>query len=616
MSFDPPPSAMTPLEDQDPTSIPPFRVKGRLGAGGMGVVYGAVSPDGDWVAIKVIRDEYAKDAGFRARFARETDLVQRVRAPCIAPVLAAETDGPRPWYATPYVPGPTLSQHISAAGALPASRVRVLALGMADAIAAIHDAGVVHRDLKPTNVILAPDGPKVLDFGIARAVDETAITSTGQLVGSPGWVSPERFRGDSGPPADVFCWGALVAYAATGRPPFGSGSAETLMYRVLHAEPDLVGIPEGLAEPVALALSKDPHQRPASAELARRCSGADHPATTEVTTLVESAIVRHWPRDSAAASPPGGQGTDDGNASQPAPAGRRFTRLSVVLGAATALALSAAIGTWVSVWDGEPEQPNGASDQGTPAASSPAAPEHSPNTEAEPLRFAALLPESGPLDFIEPPAKAGIDLAVADINEAGGVRGTELPDAEGFDEGQEPGDVIRASDDILHEGVDAVIGPTTSSSVLSVIDRFASADVVMCSGSAEAPELTETTEALFFRTVPAAEENDSAETELSQYDPPAGFKERLVEFTDDLEEFHFSAHYYDCVVTVALASEAAGSSEASEIAQSMARVTQDGESCSSFGECRDLLEDSREIDYQGASGPIAFDDNGDVTEGS
>ncbi|PSK98440.1 serine/threonine protein kinase [Murinocardiopsis flavida] len=283
---------MSPLADGDPARLGPFQVQGRLGAGGMGVVYGATGPDGRWVALKLIRAEYTGDAEFRDRFAREVALMSRVRAACIAPVIAAETDRGQPWYATPYIPGPTLDAQVKAAGPLPLGQVEALAVGLAEAVAAIHAAGIVHRDLKPANVILAPDGPKVLDFGIARAVDESAITRTGGLVGSPGWMSPERFRGATGPEADVFAWGAMVAYAVLGRPPFGTGAAETLMYRILNEEPDLDGLPAGLTGPVVPALDKDPARRPPAARLIPLLTGGTEAlgpvdATEVATTLIE-----------------------------------------------------------------------------------------------------------------------------------------------------------------------------------------------------------------------------------------------------------------------------------------------------------------------------------------
>ncbi|MEV2278959.1 serine/threonine-protein kinase [Nocardiopsis sp. NPDC049922] len=306
------PPGLTPLQPTDPRVIPPFTVHGRLGAGGMGVVFAATDPHGFWVAVKVVRPEYAGDPEFRARFASEIELMRRVQARCIAPVLAHDTIAEQPWYATAYLPGPTLGERIRRGGALSLPRTRVVAAGMAEAVAAIHAAGVLHRDLKPSNVILAPDGPKVLDFGIARAVDETGLTRTGGLVGSPAWLSPERYRGASGPEADVFAWGAMVAFAATGRSPFGNGGAETLMYRILNEEPDLDGLPEELAEPVVQALDKDPGRRPRAAELVHRIAGPRaEDVGTDGTTIVDVLIRDHWGQDTGdprsgtgAATPP------------------------------------------------------------------------------------------------------------------------------------------------------------------------------------------------------------------------------------------------------------------------------------------------------------------------
>ncbi|GAA1081224.1 hypothetical protein GCM10009642_18810 [Nocardiopsis metallicus] len=299
---------MTPLESSDPRRIPPFDIRGRLGAGGMGVVYAAMSPENQWVAVKVIRPEFADDEDFRQRFTREVQLMSRIRARCISSVLAYETAAEQPWFATAFLPGPTLGQRVRRQGALPEAKARVLAVGMAEAIAAIHASGVVHRDLKPSNVILAPDGPKVLDFGIARALDGTQLTRTGGLMGSPGWMSPERFSGGAGPEADVFSWGALVAYAVTGRPPFGTGSAEELMFRLLSGEPDLSGVPESLREVVTRALAKDPADRPTAAELVRALAagGGEGPVPDsphEMATMVGALIDQDWSGTSPSVAP-------------------------------------------------------------------------------------------------------------------------------------------------------------------------------------------------------------------------------------------------------------------------------------------------------------------------
>ncbi|MFW5417779.1 transporter substrate-binding domain-containing protein [Nocardiopsis sp. CNT-189] len=365
----PPRPALSDLSPEDRRRVGPFQVHGRIGAGGMGVVYGATGPDGGWAALKVVRAEYAEDAEFRARFGREIRLMERVRARSIAPLVAAGADDPEPWYATAYVPGPTLAQRVSRGGAMPLGQARALAVGMAEAIAGIHAAGIVHRDLKPANVILAPDGPKVVDFGIARALDETGITRTGGLIGSPGWMSPERFRGVSGPEDDVFAWGALVAYASAGRPPYGRGSAEALMYRVLNEEPDLSGVPGELVDPVRLALARDPADRPAAERLLRQVAwggGGGTDRGEDDATIVATVVAREWaprpaggpPAPAAAGgappqapppaaprgtAPPGGVAPPPGPGSGPGPGpaapGRPGLRRGLKIGAAAAALL-------------------------------------------------------------------------------------------------------------------------------------------------------------------------------------------------------------------------------------------------------------------------------------
>ncbi|QYX83426.1 protein kinase [Streptomyces akebiae] len=246
---------------------------GRLGAGGMGTVYAALTDDGVRVAVKVIHPVQAGDPEFRARFRREIRLSARVQGPFLLPLLAADPDADAPWLATAYAPGPTLAQHLAAHGPLTNATLYAFATGTAQALAAIHAAGVVHRDVKPQNVLLTPAGPRVLDFGIAHAADGTSVTRTGVLTGSPGWISPEHYRdGVTAVEGDLFAWGALVAHAATGRLPFGSGAPEAVAYRVMSGEPDLDGIPEALKEILEKALAKEPAERPDAAGAAESCA--------------------------------------------------------------------------------------------------------------------------------------------------------------------------------------------------------------------------------------------------------------------------------------------------------------------------------------------------------
>ncbi|MFF4895304.1 bifunctional serine/threonine-protein kinase/ABC transporter substrate-binding protein [Streptomyces sp. NPDC001068] len=252
----------------DPSSIGGHRLVGRLGAGGMGVVYLARSPHGAWVALKVIREEYADDPGFHARFRRETELGSRLAGPWTVPVLAADADARSPWLATAYVPGLPLSEALALRGPWPHPQVRALAAALAAALEDVHRAGLVHRDVKPANVLLGADGPRLIDFGIARALGATALTTDGSVIGSPGYLSPEQARGRTvGPPADVFSMGCVLARTATGRPPFGTGGAAAVLYRTVHQEPDLAGLPEDLVPVLRACLAKDPAGRPAVSAL-------------------------------------------------------------------------------------------------------------------------------------------------------------------------------------------------------------------------------------------------------------------------------------------------------------------------------------------------------------
>jgi eukaryotic-like serine/threonine-protein kinase len=263
------------LQPGDPERIGPYRLRGRLGAGGMGRVYLGLSPGGRAVAIKVIRAELAQDPEFRARFRREVAVARTVSGLYTAPVLDADADGPEPWLATAYVPGPSLADAVSQHGPLPPASVLMLAAGLAEGLSAIHAAGVVHRDLKPPNVLLADDGPRVIDFGISRAAEASALTHTGLVVGSPGFMSPEQAEGrEVGPPSDVFSLGAVLAFAATGQGPFGSGSTPALVYRVVHNPPDLDLVPAGIRPLVERCLAKDPALRPTAAAL---LAGAAYP---------------------------------------------------------------------------------------------------------------------------------------------------------------------------------------------------------------------------------------------------------------------------------------------------------------------------------------------------
>jgi ABC-type branched-subunit amino acid transport system substrate-binding protein len=256
------------LRPTDPSAVGGHRLAARLGSDGMGVVYLARSPLGVWCALKVIRAEHAGDPGFRARFRREAELAARLGGRWTVPAVAADADAASPWLATAYVPGPSLADAIARHGVWPDDQLRSLAAALAEALDEVHTAGLVHRDVKPANVLLTADGPRLIDFGIARAVGATALTADGSVVGSPGYLSPEQARGRTvGPASDVFSLGCVLAHAATGRAVFGTGGAAAVLYRTVHEPPDLDGVPPGLAPIVRRCLEKDPERRPDVAEL-------------------------------------------------------------------------------------------------------------------------------------------------------------------------------------------------------------------------------------------------------------------------------------------------------------------------------------------------------------
>jgi serine/threonine protein kinase len=265
-----------PLGEEDPQHVAGYKLAARLGAGGMGKVYLSYTPGGRPVAIKVIRPDFAQDAEFRRRFAQEVQAAQRVQGLYTAPVIDADPEAKQPWLATAYVPGPSLADAVIEHGKLPVDTVLLLVAGIAEALHVIHGAGIVHRDLKPANVLLASDGPRVIDFGIARAADATSLTSSGVTIGTPSFMAPEQAAGSHVTPAtDIFALGQVAAYAATGSPAFGEGTSHGVLYRIVHEEPDLTGLPEQLRELVTRCLAKDPEARPSVADLLAICQSAN-----------------------------------------------------------------------------------------------------------------------------------------------------------------------------------------------------------------------------------------------------------------------------------------------------------------------------------------------------
>jgi serine/threonine protein kinase len=285
-----------PLTGDDPVQIAGYRLRARLGSGGMGRVYLALTPAGRPVALKVVRPELGDDAEFRRRFWQEVNAARRVHGLYTAQLVDADPEGTPPWLATAYVPGPSLQEMVATHGPMPEQAVFTLLAGVAEALAAIHAAGIVHRDLKPSNVLIAPDGPRVIDFGIARAADATALTGTGMLIGSAPFMAPEQVKGQAVTQAvDVFALGAVAAFAATGRSAFGEGASMAILYRVMHQEPDLAGCPPRLREVIGRCLAKDPAGRPSPAQIIADC---------QARTAAEGIVPAWLPPDVLAALAP------------------------------------------------------------------------------------------------------------------------------------------------------------------------------------------------------------------------------------------------------------------------------------------------------------------------
>ncbi|SOD64394.1 Serine/threonine protein kinase [Streptomyces zhaozhouensis] len=279
----------TELAADDPRRVGRYRITGRLGAGGMGRVYLGRSPGGRLVAVKVVRPELSDDPGFRTRFAREVAAARKVTGLFTAAVVDADPEAPLPWLATAYVPGPALDEAVARHGPWPVEAVRALGAGLAEALEAIHAAGLVHRDLKPSNVLIAPDGPRVVDFGVSVAVEATQLTRTGTVLGTPGFMAPEQLSGRTVSPAtDVFSLGAVLTHAATGTGPFGTGSAQSLNFRIAYERPVLDALPAALREVVAGCLEKDPSRRPDLASLLDELA-SDDPDFTPFADLADLA---------------------------------------------------------------------------------------------------------------------------------------------------------------------------------------------------------------------------------------------------------------------------------------------------------------------------------------
>jgi serine/threonine protein kinase len=286
--------ARTSLRDTDPAWVGRYRLIARLGAGGMGVVYLAADQDGRQVAVKVLQPELVGDTEFRTRFGREVAALIRVRGVCTVRVIEADTTSARPFLVTEYADGPSLAEYIEARGPMDPQMLYGLAAGLAEALTAIHAAGIVHRDLKPSNVLLTAGGPKVIDFGIAQALGATAVTRTGMTIGSAGYMAPEQIMGRAVTASDIFSWAVTIAYAASGQSPFGTGTSDVILHRILHATADIAAVPATLRPQVTVALAKEPQARPTAPELLSQLTSTVAQPSADAGNVTQTLLAQTW----------------------------------------------------------------------------------------------------------------------------------------------------------------------------------------------------------------------------------------------------------------------------------------------------------------------------------
>ncbi|QNT90671.1 Ser/Thr protein kinase [Streptomyces griseofuscus] len=354
---------MTPLSIGDPESIGGYTILGRLGAGGMGVVYLGVSASGRQVAVKVAREPRAQEEEFRTRFRQEVAAARRVSGAFTAPVVDADPEADRPWMATLYVPGLNLAEVVERDGPLNLRELRALGLGLTEALRDIHRAGLVHRDLKPRNVLVTEDGPRVIDFGISRADDHQNLTTTGRMIGTPPFMSPEQLAAprDVTPASDVFSLGSLLVFTAVGSGPFDADSPYITGYQVMHGTPDLDGVPDALLDIVERCLDKDPAARPDLTELHRMIEALPESDVTGSAKTERSAAPGPRPASRSAAGAPMDAATGNGT-------GRRRRTRALLTGLGAGLAVTAlVVGAGVFASDAH----TGATSESAPKASLP-----------------------------------------------------------------------------------------------------------------------------------------------------------------------------------------------------------------------------------------------------
>ncbi|AXE25049.1 serine/threonine protein kinase [Streptomyces globosus] len=459
------------LHPADPSRIGGHRLLGRLGAGGMGVVYLGRSDDGGLAAVKVIRAELAGEDDFRARFRREAAIAARVDSPWAVRVTGADPDAAEPWLATAFVPGPSLAEAVSAHGPLPLRAVRLLGKALAGALGVMHGQGLVHRDVKPANVLLGMDGPRLIDFGIARGGEHTALTSTDVVVGTPGFLSPEQARGLPAEPAgDVFSLGCLLAYAATGRLPFGTGAAEAVLYRTVHDEPEFG--PEVLADPelaglLRRALAKHPGERPTAREvdaaLTEDAPGAGtgwlpDPVVAVIAERAAALLALPGIEETAADAARGGADAGTGAGGGRGPTRRRL----LAFGAAGALAVAGGgAAAWLSL--------RGGGDSG--------------GAGGRRWLLGVHADLSGPHKAAGLAQERGVRLAVADFNSRA-RRPFTLGVVTADDGGAADRSAAAAAELVGNRDVLAVVGPTANASVMACLEPYGEAALPLLSVSA------------------------------------------------------------------------------------------------------------------------------------